>query len=34
MAGGELHFTMQATPNKAWATAATDRPFSMSGYGH
>ena len=30
MAGGELHFVMQATPNKAWGTAKRDRPFSMS----
>jgi predicted alpha-1,2-mannosidase len=33
MAGGELRFVMQAEPNKAWATGAGDRPFSMSGYG-
>jgi predicted alpha-1,2-mannosidase len=32
MAGGELHFTMQATPNKSWATAPTTRPYSMSSY--
>lgn len=32
MAGGELRFVMQATPNKAWATAAADRPYSMTGY--
>ena len=32
MAGGELRFTMQATPNRAWATAAADRPFSMTPY--
>ena len=30
MAGGDLHFVMAATPNKAWAVAAKDRPFSMS----
>ncbi len=30
MRGGELRFTMQATPNKAWGTAANARPFSMS----
>jgi predicted alpha-1,2-mannosidase len=30
MAGGELRFVMQAEPNKAWATGAGDRPFSMS----
>ena len=30
--GGELRFTMRATPDKAWATAPRDRPFSISGY--
>jgi putative alpha-1,2-mannosidase len=30
MAGGELHFAMQAAPNKAWAIARSDRPFSTS----
>ena len=30
MRGGDLRFTMQATPNKAWGTAAGARPFSMS----
>lgn len=30
MRGGDLRFTMQATPNKAWGTAANARPFSMS----
>ena len=30
LAGGELRFVMQARPNKAWATAPKDRPFSMS----
>jgi predicted alpha-1,2-mannosidase len=29
-AGGELRFTMAATPNKSWATSAKSRPFSMS----
>jgi predicted alpha-1,2-mannosidase len=29
-AGGTLRFTMQATPNKAWGTAAEARPYSMS----
>jgi predicted alpha-1,2-mannosidase len=29
MAGGELRFIMQAKPNKSWATAPKDRPFSM-----
>lgn len=32
-AGGELVFTMSATPNKAWAAGAKDRPMSMTGYG-
>jgi len=31
-AGGELVFTMGATPNKAWATGVKDRPMSMTGY--
>ncbi|MEZ0496252.1 GH92 family glycosyl hydrolase [Sphingomonas sp. IW22] len=30
MAGGELRFTMQATPNRNWATAPAQRPYSMS----
>ena len=30
--GGELRFTMQATPNKAWATAKGDRAFSTTPY--
>ena len=30
--GGELRFTMSATPNKAWGTAIASRPYSMSGY--
>ncbi|WP_206862472.1 GH92 family glycosyl hydrolase [Lysobacter changpingensis] len=30
MAGGELRFTMQAQPNKAWATDPKQRPYSMS----
>lgn len=30
MAGGELHFVMQATPNKSWAVASDTRPFSSS----
>jgi predicted alpha-1,2-mannosidase len=29
-AGGELRFTMQSTPNKAWAARPTDRPYSSS----
>jgi predicted alpha-1,2-mannosidase len=30
IAGGELRFTMQATPNKTWGAAASARPYSMS----
>ncbi|HEY0662938.1 MAG TPA: GH92 family glycosyl hydrolase, partial [Lysobacter sp.] len=30
MAGGELRFVMQATPDRQWATAADQRPYSMS----
>lgn len=30
MAGGELHFRMQAQPDKTWATAPAQRPYSMS----
>lgn len=30
VAGGELRFRMQATPNKRWATARSARPFSTS----
>lgn len=30
IAGGELHFTMQSTPDKTWGTAAAQRPYSMS----
>ena len=33
MRGGTLRFVMQATPNKAWATARQDRPFSTTRYG-
>jgi len=29
-AGGELRFTMRATPDTRWATGAAARPFSMS----
>ena len=32
VAGGELHFVMQATPNKIWAASPADRPYSMTGY--
>ncbi len=30
MAGGMLAFTMQATPNKSWATVPGARPYSLS----
>jgi predicted alpha-1,2-mannosidase len=30
MAGGELHFVMQAQPNKDWGKSVASRPFSMS----
>ncbi len=29
-AGGELRFTMAATPNRKWGSAAAARPYSMS----
>ena len=32
MAGGELHFTMQAQPNKLWASEPGSRPYSMTEY--
>jgi predicted alpha-1,2-mannosidase len=32
MSGGELHFVMQATPGKTWATGTGSRPYSMSSY--
>jgi predicted alpha-1,2-mannosidase len=32
MAGGELVFTMQATPNTAWGKAPADRPYSQEKY--
>ena len=32
-AGGTLHFTMQAAPNKAWGTLPAARPYSMSDAG-
>ena len=32
MAGGELRFVMQATPNKTWAIAPADRPYSLTAY--
>jgi predicted alpha-1,2-mannosidase len=30
MAGGELHFVMQAQPNTRWGTSRASRPFSLS----
>jgi predicted alpha-1,2-mannosidase len=33
VAGGELRFTMQATPDRAWGTGVAARPASMSRYG-
>jgi putative alpha-1,2-mannosidase len=30
LAGGELSFTLQAGPNKSWATDAKSRPYSLS----
>jgi len=32
VAGGELVFTMSATPNKTWATTVADRPTSLTAY--
>ena len=32
VAGGELVFTMGATPNKTWATKVRDRPTSLTAY--
>ncbi|GLQ90815.1 GH92 family glycosyl hydrolase [Dyella flagellata] len=32
LAGGELHFTMQAQPNKDWGKAVSARPAAMSPY--
>jgi predicted alpha-1,2-mannosidase len=32
LAGGALHFTMQATPNKTWGKDRKSRPFSTSAY--
>jgi len=32
VAGGELVFTMSATPNKTWATRVADRPTSLTAY--
>jgi putative alpha-1,2-mannosidase len=33
LAGGELHFRMQAQPNTPWGTARSARPTSTSAYG-
>ncbi|MEP7184717.1 MAG: glycoside hydrolase domain-containing protein, partial [Rhodanobacter sp.] len=33
VAGGELHFTMQAKPNRDWARGDGARPAAMSQYG-
>jgi predicted alpha-1,2-mannosidase len=33
LAGGELHFSMQAEPNKTWGTAIAGRPAATSRYG-
>jgi putative alpha-1,2-mannosidase len=30
MAGGELHFVMQAKPNTQWGVSSKSRPFSLS----
>jgi putative alpha-1,2-mannosidase len=30
VAGGELHFAMQAQPDKHWGTSASSRPYSLS----
>jgi predicted alpha-1,2-mannosidase len=32
MAGGELVFRMQASPNKAWGNAASERPYTQTAY--
>ncbi|RDI97811.1 glycoside hydrolase family 92 protein [Dyella solisilvae] len=34
LAGGELHFTMQAEPNRSWGQAPGARPSSMSDAAH
>ncbi|WP_346950277.1 GH92 family glycosyl hydrolase [Dyella sp.] len=33
LAGGELHFRMQAQPDRSWGQAAAARPAAMSAYG-
>jgi putative alpha-1,2-mannosidase len=30
VAGGELHFTMQAQPNKDWPGPGAQQPYSMT----
>ena len=30
LAGGELRFTLQAAPNKAWPEQGAEQPYSMS----
>jgi putative alpha-1,2-mannosidase len=32
LAGGELVFTMQATPNTNWGKAPADRPYTQTAY--
>lgn len=32
VAGGELRFVMQSSPNKTWAVGISSRPYSMSRY--
>jgi putative alpha-1,2-mannosidase len=32
MAGGELVFRMQATPDKEWGKAASARPYTRTAY--
>jgi len=34
LAGGELHFSMQAEPSKTWGTGIAARPSATSRYGH
>jgi len=34
LAGGELHFSMQAQPNTTWGTTVAARPSATSRYGH
>ena len=32
VAGGELRYTMQAQPDRRWAHAPADRPYSLTPY--